>query len=94
MKNLRASLRLNTAPRKSVSIRIRSYGAVLGVFCLLVASPSPAPGAEKDAKKARPNILFIAIDDQNDWIGYLDGHPLVKTPNIDRLAARGTEKNG
>lgn len=39
---------------------------------------------------AKPNILFIAIDDQNDWIGYLGGHPQVKTPNIDRLAARGT----
>ena len=38
----------------------------------------------------RPNVLFIAIDDQNDWIGYLGGHPQVKTPNIDRLAASGT----
>jgi len=38
----------------------------------------------------RPNVLMIAIDDQNDWIGCLDGHPLIKTPNIDRLAARGT----
>jgi choline-sulfatase len=38
----------------------------------------------------RPNILFIAIDDQNDWIGHLGGHPLVKTPHLDRLAARGT----
>jgi choline-sulfatase len=38
----------------------------------------------------RPNVLFIAIDDQNDWIGHLGGHPLVKTPHIDRLAARGT----
>ncbi len=38
----------------------------------------------------RPNVLFIAIDDQNDWIGYLGGHPQVQTPNIDRLAARGT----
>ena len=38
----------------------------------------------------RPNILFIAIDDQNDWIGYLGTHPQVKTPNIDKLAARGT----
>ena len=38
----------------------------------------------------KPNILFIAIDDQNDWIGYLGGHPLAKTPHIDALARRGT----
>jgi arylsulfatase A-like enzyme len=38
----------------------------------------------------KPNVLFIAIDDQNDWIGCLGGHPQVKTPHIDRLAARGT----
>ncbi len=38
----------------------------------------------------RPNVVFIAIDDQNDWIGALGGHPVVKTPNIDRLARRGT----
>jgi len=38
----------------------------------------------------RPNVLFIAIDDQNDWIGCLDGHPAVKTPKIDALAKRGT----
>lgn len=37
----------------------------------------------------RPNVLLIAIDDLNDWIGCLDGHPQVKTPNIDRLARRG-----
>ena len=41
----------------------------------------------------RPNVLFIAIDDQNDWIGYLGGHPMVKTPHIDRLAKRGTAFN-
>ncbi|MBD3675921.1 MAG: sulfatase [Planctomycetaceae bacterium] len=38
----------------------------------------------------KPNILFIAIDDQNDWIGCLGGHPLAKTPNIDKIAERGT----
>lgn len=38
----------------------------------------------------KPNILMIAIDDQNDWIGCMGGHPQVKTPHIDRLAARGT----
>ena len=33
------------------------------------------------AEDKKPNILMIAIDDQNDWIGYLDGHPMVKTPH-------------
>jgi choline-sulfatase len=37
-----------------------------------------------------PNILMIAIDDQNDWIGCLGGHPQALTPNIDKLAKRGT----
>ncbi|UCG56301.1 MAG: sulfatase [Phycisphaerales bacterium] len=39
--------------------------------------------------ESRPNVLFIAIDDLNDWIGCLGGHPDVKTPNLDRLAQRG-----
>lgn len=38
----------------------------------------------------RPNVLFIAIDDLNDWVGCLGGHPLARTPHLDRLAARGT----
>ena len=37
----------------------------------------------------RPNVLFIAVDDLNDWIGCMQGHPQALTPNMDRLAARG-----
>jgi arylsulfatase A-like enzyme len=37
---------------------------------------------------ARPNVLFISIDDLNDYISPLDNHPGVKTPNFDRLAKR------
>lgn len=40
--------------------------------------------------RQKPNVLFIAIDDQNDWVGPLGGHPLARTPHLDRLAARGT----
>jgi choline-sulfatase len=38
----------------------------------------------------KPNILFIAIDDLNDWVSPLGGHPQVQTPNMERLAQRGT----
>lgn len=41
------------------------------------------------AGQDRPNILFISVDDLNDWIGCLGGHPQAQTPNLDRLAASG-----
>lgn len=37
----------------------------------------------------RPNVLMIVVDDMNDWVGCLGGHPDAQTPNIDRLAQRG-----
>jgi arylsulfatase A-like enzyme len=37
----------------------------------------------------RPNILFIAVDDLNHWVGHLGRNPQARTPNIDRLAAMG-----
>jgi arylsulfatase A-like enzyme len=48
------------------------------------------PQAFAQTAAAEPyDILFIAVDDLNDWVGYLGGHPQTMTPNIDRLAARG-----
>jgi uncharacterized sulfatase len=46
------------------------------------------PGGTAVAERARPNVLFIAVDDMNNDLGCF-GHPLVKSPGIDRLAARG-----
>lgn len=57
--------------------------SLFALVCGLVLA-SPLCAADK------PNVLFIAIDDQNDWIGCLGGHPQIHTPNIDRLAAQGT----
>ncbi len=42
------------------------------------------------AQQKKPNVLFISIDDLNDWVGCLEGHPQVKTPNMDAVARRGT----
>jgi arylsulfatase A-like enzyme len=38
----------------------------------------------------KPNILFIAIDDLNDYVGCMRGGIEALSPNIDRLASRGT----
>ena len=37
----------------------------------------------------RPNVLLIAVDDLNDWVGCMGGHPQALTPNIDGLARQG-----
>lgn len=41
------------------------------------------------AAPAKPNVLFIAIDDLRDWVGYSDRVHQARTPNIDRLAKMG-----
>src|SRR5687768_3108047 len=66
-------------PRRSIVCAV-----LLGCFWLLIAAR-----AIHAAEGARPNVLFIAVDDLNDWVGCLSGHPQAKTPNIDALAARG-----
>ena len=39
---------------------------------------------------SKPNVLFITVDDMNDWISLLDPKSPIKTPNLERLARRGT----
>lgn len=58
------------------------------ILVALLAVTASGYAAETAVRK--PNILFIVVDDLNDWIGCLGGHPDTQTPNMDRLAARGT----
>jgi choline-sulfatase len=62
----------------------------LSCLLLMIVTHAALAQTGKSSNSKQPNYLFIAIDDLNDWIGCLGGHPQVKTPNIDRLAARGT----
>lgn len=57
-------------------------------YILLVVFLLLSNGASSHADS--PNVLFIAIDDLNDWVGCLESHPQVKTPSMDALAKRGT----
>lgn len=58
---------------------------LLILFCLLmfIGKASLARASEM------PNVLFIAIDDLNHWVGHLGRNPQTRTPNIDRFASTG-----
>ena len=56
---------------------------LLPLAALCAAEGQPAKPA------AKPNVLFIAVDDLNHWVGHLGRNKQAKTPNIDRLAAMG-----
>ena len=66
---------------------IKNFSTLVTVFCtglFLLA------GVCSDAKATdQPNVLMICVDDLNDWVGFLGGHPQTKTPNMDALAAKG-----
>ncbi len=61
---------------------------VLLATCLLLTLSCRLYAADP-VRPEKPNVLMIIADDLNDWVGCLGGHPGVKTPNLDRLAARG-----
>ena len=58
------------------------------VLSSVFLGPKWSAAQAADTASKRPHVLFIAIDDLNDWIGCLGGHPDCRTPNIDRLAGR------
>ncbi len=57
------------------------------LICILAAFCGSSPYSQADDSK--PNVLFISVDDLNDWVGCLGGHTQARTPNLDRLAASG-----
>jgi arylsulfatase A-like enzyme len=62
---------------------------LLRIFPLAVALMAWFAGTAAAATPRPPNILFICIDDLNDWVGFVRGHPQTRTPHKDRLGARG-----
>jgi arylsulfatase A-like enzyme len=59
----------------------RRTSVAIALFCVFGA-------AARAAEATRPNVLFLSADDLNNLLGCY-GDSLAKTPNIDRLAARG-----
>ena len=61
----------------------------LNIALLLSAFSSSDYSVQREEQQEKPNILFIAVDDLKPILGCY-GAPLIKTPNIDRLATLGT----
>ncbi len=59
----------------------------VAIITLFAAIFLGAGCAQKQAEK--PNVLFISIDDLNDWTGTLKGHPQAISPNLDELCDQG-----
>jgi arylsulfatase A-like enzyme len=71
----------------------RALAFTAASWLLLAAAPTHPETPRRSGPAAAPsihrNVLFIVVDDLNDWVGALGGHPRSHTPNIDRLAERG-----
>ena len=72
-----------------MTCRINIPGSARIAIALLTAVIAARANDRPEKPEKRPNVLFIAIDDLNDWVSCLGGHPQAKTPNIDQLASRG-----
>lgn len=59
-------------------------GSKLVILGLVVAVLSCQKGQD-----TRPNVLFIAVDDLNDWITLFDADNPIRTPHLERLASKG-----
>jgi len=59
------------------------YSFIISLTFFLVGTAPVINAADE-----RPNVLFISLDDMNDWLGCYGGHPDAVTPNIDKLAER------
>jgi len=90
-----ASHRVRSEANCGRGVRGRSRRRLAG-FTLLAAAawacafPDTAAAEKRGgAGSGKMNVLFIAIDDLNDWTSFLGGYPNVNTPNLRRLAERG-----
>ena len=59
------------------------------VIAAIAALTSSVTVVAQEAAAGRPNVLFIAIDDLNDWVSVFGGHSAAKTPHVDQFANDG-----
>ena len=79
----------NNTGAQSMTLGRRDFLRVAGAGVAGLACAATAPYAAAKQAETPLNVMLIVLDDLNDWVGCLGGHPDTKTPNIDRLATRG-----
>ena len=62
------------------------------VVVLLLGSFSITTACAETKQPERYNVLMLAVDDLNDWVSVLNGHPEAETPNFDRLPKTGNSE--
>lgn len=62
--------------------------SLIAFAAMAAFSHSRAQAQQEPLRRPKPNVLFIAVDDLNAWVGALGKRSDIKTPNIDRLAKR------
>ena len=62
------------------------------LILILASFGAAALNAVETSPAKRPNVLFIAVDDLRPELGCY-GNPIIKSPNIDRLAKQGLQLN-
>jgi arylsulfatase A-like enzyme len=72
------------ALKKALPMNHPSFPIIVRLWALFAL-----PGVPLHALEKKPNVLFIAVDDLNHWVGHLGRNVQTKTPNIDRLASMG-----
>jgi iduronate 2-sulfatase len=72
--------------KRNLKRSLRWVACTFGLACC--AGSAAERGVLSGENRVRPNVLFIAADDLRNDIGCY-GNPIAKTPNLDRLAARG-----
>lgn len=66
-----------------------NYSVLLLMMFILTACGGEGKKQTSDSGQKKANVLFIAVDDLNNWLGCLNGYSNTKTPNIDKLASQG-----
>ena len=61
---------------------MKEFKNIIGTLFLIVFTAI-------SSAQEKPNIVLIVLDDMNDYLGVMGGHPQTKTPNMDQLAREG-----